>query len=82
MRKGEIYVSPLDKGKGVMVIPLAMYSEMVEAHTCKDKEVKWEELEEAPKTIRSHARSLGKIFKIGENEGDRNVSRCYSNLSS
>ena len=26
--------------------------------------------------------SLGKILQIGENEGDRNVSRCYRNLSS
>ena len=32
--------------------------------------------------IRSHSRSLGKIWNIGENEGDKNVGRCQGNLSS
>ena len=81
VRKGEVYISPSDKGKGVVVMPLNMYAQMVETHTKKDQEVKWEELEKAQKEIRSHSRSLGKILGIGENEGERNVSRCYNNLS-
>ena len=46
VRKGEVYISPSDKGKGVVVMPLNMYAQMVETHTKKDQEVKWEELEE------------------------------------
>ena len=75
-------MSPFDKGKGIVVMPLTMYSELVEEHTAKDKEVSWEELEEAQRIIRSHSRSVGKILNIGDNEGERNVTRCYSNLLS
>ena len=56
----EIHVSPSDKGKGIVVMPLTMYSKLVEDHTSKDKEVSWDELEDAQKMIRSHSRSIGK----------------------
>ena len=82
VRSREIYVSLSDKGKGVVVMPLEMYTKIIEKHTIKDREVQWSEIEEAQKAIRSHARSLGKILRIGENEGERNVNRCYSNLAS
>ena len=78
----EIHVSPSDKGGGIVVMPLSMYAKLVESHTDKDKEVSWNDLENAQKVIRSHARSMGKILNIGENEGERNVARCHSNLSS
>ena len=82
VRNREIYVSLSDKGKGVVVMPLSMYSRLIQTHTVKDKELKWEDLEEAQKVIRSHARSMGKVLNIGENEGERKVMRCHSNLSS
>ena len=69
VRKRELYVSPSDKGKGVVVMPLQTYAKMVKSHTGKDREVKWQDLEEAEKLIRSYARSLGKILKIGEMKG-------------
>ena len=82
VRKGEIHVSPSDKGKSVVVMPMAMYQKMVQTHTSKDKEVNWARLEEAQKLVRSHTRSLAKIFKIGTNRGERNQTRCHANLSS
>ena len=80
VRKREIHASPSDKGKGVVVMSLDIYAQLVEAHTSKDKEVKWEDLEEAQKVVRSHSRSLERIWNVGENEGERNVVRCHSNL--
>ena len=50
---------------------------MVKTHSSKDEEVKWERLEEAEKFIRSHARSLAKVFKIGCNKGERNEIRWH-----
>ena len=63
VRKREIHVSPSDKGKGVVVMPLDLYAKLVEVHTSKDKEVRWAEFEEAQKVVRSHSRSLGKIWR-------------------
>ena len=54
-------MSPSDKGNGVVVMPIDMYSKLVKVHTDKNIEVGWEELEAAQKTIRSHSRSLAKI---------------------
>ena len=82
IRKREIYVSPSDKGNGVVIMPMEMYSKLVAAHTEKDIKVGWEELEEAQKTIRSHSRSVANIFRLGSNEGETNVDRCHSNVSS
>ena len=39
VRKREIYVSPSDKGNGIVIMPMAMYSKLVEVHTEKDIEV-------------------------------------------
>ena len=82
VRKGEIHISPSDKGNGLVVMPMDMYRKLVTSHTQKDQEVNWQDLEEAQKLIRSHARSLGKIFNLGTNEGDNNRERCHQNLSS
>ena len=47
VRKREIHVSPSDKGKGMVVMSLEMYSKLVEVHTSKDREVSWSQIEEA-----------------------------------
>ena len=80
--KGGISITQSDKGKGIVVMPLPMYQKMVRSHTSKDKMVSWDNLEEAQKQIRSNARALNKIFKIGINNGDRNQARCHDNASS
>ena len=36
----------------------------------------------AQKTVRGHSRALSRIFTVGFNEGNRNRTRCYANLSS
>ena len=82
VRKGEIHVSPSDKGNGIVVMPMDMYGKLVRTHTDKDREVTWKDLEEAQKLIRSHSRSLGKICGLGTNEGDRNTDIYHQNLSS
>merc|ERR1711867_161661 len=82
VRKKEIYISPSNKGNGIVAMAIEMYEKLVKTHTDKDREVTWKELEEAQKAIRSHARSLGKICGLGLNEGERNIDRCNQNLSS
>ena len=32
--------------------------------------------------VRSHTRSLARIFKLGTSKGERNVARCFDNTSS
>ena len=47
VQKGEIKVSPSDKGKSVVVMPLSRYQKMVKIHTDKKQQVTWKRLEEA-----------------------------------
>ena len=82
VRKSEIHVSSSDKGNGVVLMPMSMYSNLVKVHTDKDIEVTWEDLETAQKEIRSHSRSLAKITGLGSNEGENNIDRCHQNVSS
>ena len=53
VRSVEIQVSPADKGKSIVVIPLSLYHKMVEQHTKNDEEVSWRRLSEAQKLVRS-----------------------------
>ena len=53
VHKAQIVVCPADKGKGLVVMPVDMYENMIVKHTEKDKEVKWKELEEAQRTVTS-----------------------------
>ena len=82
VRSGEIHISPADKGSSIVVMPLQMYFDMVETHTRKDLEVTWRTLGLAQKLVRSQARSLAKIFRLGASRGERNQSRCHDNSSS
>ena len=72
VRSREIHVSPADKGSSVVEMPLQMYYEMVETHTKKDKEVSWRDLGISQKLVRSQARSLAKILRLGASRGERN----------
>ena len=73
VRKGEIQITASDKGNSIVVMPLQLYHKMVKVHSDKDKLVTWKQLEEAQKSVRSHARGLAKIFNLGGNKGDRNL---------
>ena len=53
VKSGEIHVSPADKGKWIVVMPLSLYHKMVEQHTRNDEEVSWRKLSEAQKLVRS-----------------------------
>ena len=79
---GEIHISPSDKGKGLVVMSVDMYHRMCIVHTEADKKVEWRELEECQKEVRSHARALARMVKLGESAGGRNRGRCFDNISS
>ena len=80
--KGEKNVSLADTEKSVVVMPMVLYQQMTATHTSKDEEVTWSRLEEAQKLVRSHTRSLARIFKLGSSKGERNEARCFENASS
>ena len=67
--KGEIHLSLVDKGKGAVIIPLRMNSEMVYRHTEQNQEVNWKDLELPQKEVRSHAGALSRVFGLGGDIG-------------
>ena len=44
-------MSPADKGKGMVVMSVIMYEEIVSRHARKDEEVTWTDLEKAQKEV-------------------------------
>ena len=44
---GELYMSSSDKWKGLVVMSVDMYHQMLITHTARDKEVRLRELEES-----------------------------------
>ena len=44
--------------------------------------MEWKELEDCQKEVRSHARALARMVRLGEAQGRKNKARCYDNLSS
>ena len=51
VRKGQVHMSPADKGKGMVVMSVIMYEEIVSRHARKDEEVTWTDLEKAQKEV-------------------------------
>ena len=39
-------MSPSDKGKRMVVMPVELYKEMAKSHTANDKEISWKELKQ------------------------------------
>ena len=58
-----------------------MYHRMSVVHTEADQKVEWRDLEDSQKEIRSHARALAKMVRLGESAGKKNKGRCYGNVS-
>ena len=52
--KGEINVSPSDKGKRIVVMPVELYKKMALSHTLKDKKISWKDLKQIQEEIRAH----------------------------
>ena len=75
-------MSPSDKGKGLVVMSTDMYHRMSVIHTAEDEQVEWRDLEDCQKEVRSHARALARMVRLGETAGKKNKGRCYDNLSS
>ena len=79
---GEIHISPSDKGKGLVVMPVDMYHKMCRTLLENDVKVEWKELEDSQREIWAHARALARITRLGEAGGSRNNARCFDSLSS
>ena len=62
--KGEIHISPSDKGKVLVVMSTDLYHEMSVVHTLGDKKVEWRELEDSQREIRAHARALSRMVYL------------------
>ena len=82
VKKGQLHISSLNKGKGIISMDRDTYVKMAVKHTKEDIKVEWKELEEAQRTLRSHGRCIARIFGLREKEGPRYRGRYYQNLSS
>ena len=71
-----------DKGKGIVVVTPELYREMGREHISKDKPVEWSDLRQCQKEVTGHAKALSRIFRVGEERGERNGARCFDNLTS
>ena len=71
--KGEIHISPSNKGKGLVVMSTDLYHDMSVVHTLGDKKVDWRELEDSQREVRAHARALSRMVNLGEAGGVRKL---------
>ena len=71
VRKSVLHVSPLDKGKGLVVMTRDIYDKMTQ-----------EVLERAQKEVRSLGRALARVFGLKDKGGKEKLSRCFENVSS
>ena len=82
VRKKEIIVLASDKGKEVVVVTPEIYREMGLEHTAGDLPIDWRDLQVIQRDLCGHARSICRIFKVGESWGGHNHGRCFDNVSS
>ena len=82
IKKGEIVVLPSDKGNRLTVSSIESYQQQGDCHTVQDRMITRDELERTQTRMNLLSRGLAKVFCIGENWGDRNSARCWTNLVS
>ena len=82
VKKGQLHISPSDKGKGIVAMDRDTYDKMAVKHTKEEIKVERKDLEEAQRTLRSHGRCIARIFGLGEKKGPWNRAKSYQNLSS
>ena len=77
---GEITVLQSDKGNMFVVSSNESYICQGDSHTVGDRKVTEDEKEQTQTRMNCISRGVAKVFRMGENWGDRNVSRCWNNL--
>ena len=81
VKSGEIVVCIADKGKQLTACSIESYKRQGMVHVGSDHEVGWAEIRAAQVRLTANARSLAKIFRLGEALGDRNAKRAWENIS-
>ena len=81
VKEGEITILKADKGNRFVVSSLESFERQGDAHTECDRKCRPGEKEQIQTRLNNLSRGVSKVFKIGENWGDNNASRCWSNLT-
>ena len=71
----EIVVIRTDKSGKMAIIQWELYQQMGEKHLGNDKVVTWDEIYETRNVIHGHLRVLTKVFKVGEDQGKKQIER-------
>ena len=75
IKENEIIVFSTDKSGKLAVADLETYRKMGEVHVKGDKIVSWKVVEEAQTEVKDHLKGLNKVFRTGENFGEKQCSR-------
>ena len=81
-KEGELIVVSSDKGNTATVLTPEMLRRIGMEAVGKDRAISEKEIGVIQRRLNGHARSLVKIFNIGESKGELNVQRCWNNASS
>ena len=81
VQAGEIVVLPADKGSQFTVSSQESYTRQGDTHTLLDRKIKDSELGLFQARMNSLSRGLAKVTGIGANWGDKNIARCWNNLT-
>ena len=79
-KTGEIIILQADKGNKCVVSSQESYERQGDVHTRMDRKVAKNEQEQVQARMNCVSRGLAKIFKVGDNLGDKNAQRCWNNL--
>ena len=81
VKAGVINILKSDKGNRFVVSSTASFERQGDLHTLKDRMIGQGETEQIQTRMNNLSRGLSKIFKIGNDWGDKNAQRCWNNLS-
>ena len=79
-KAGEIIILQADKGNKFVVSSQESYERQGDTHTKMDRKIEKNEHEQVQSRMNCVSRGLAKIFRVGDNWGDRNAQRCWNNL--
>ena len=77
-QEGSLVVMPTDKSGKFSCMSLETYEAMGKEHTANDKVITEADLNEIQRDLNANARMLIKVFSVGSNHGEFNVTRVRS----
>ena len=80
-KNNEVVIQPNNKSHKLCISSMENYFQQGRPHTEKDRVVGWSEVNEMKKICDTTARALTKIFRVGENRGERNRERVMDTYS-